>query len=1040
MANLDNDNGNLEYRVRELEDTLRRLRRRKSVRLALLISQPFGPVVRQINTLERRLVGHTRNIAVRIFGRERAKSIYGKFVQFSDLVKSSKKQISRDFATKLPSRSPSLHSRFDLKRSRDIALSAVQDRNQVTSEKMVSVIMPVRNRQNLVARAIESVLSQSHQNFELLVIDDGSDDKTAEIVGQMAKTDSRVRLIRTSHVGVSRARNLGLENAKGSYVAFLDSDNEWSTDFLKVMIFKSLQGYPFVYCAMQVDAENHRTSYRGMAFDEDELRRGNFIDLNCILLERSAFGELSFDPGLARYVDWDVVLLAAQHSRPEYIEYVGVRYTDNDGDRISNSVSPLFRRVIENRIREVERGLSYSDARKKVNIATIPLEFGIAISAPRSRKEVWGDYHYAVSLRHSLERHGMAAKIYFHNEKIDPRTDAVISLLGLTKPNVPKAAVSIAWVISHPQIFLEAHEDEFDHVFVASDSFALFLTEVMGWSNVDVLHQCSDPSYFYPPTTESQRGGVLFVGNSRQASRPLVEFSAAQVSDIEIYGEGWEQRIPDHVWKGTSLSYRDLPQKYRQASVVINDHWPSMRDFGIISNRVWDALATATPVLNDAHPAAERVFGPEVTSINPNEFAESGIMQVVECLEDVPEEVASWVMRENSFDTRAAAILRKVQTALTNDQLENATPNPSFSKQSPSIPRRDTLRVAVLPQYTKVGPSSSAFIRLLLPFTTDHNSRQLEFNILDEEACSQVDALREVDYLVVSRVAISDQTQAEKLLESLRLSDTRLVIDMDDALHLMTKEHDEFAIYEPRLKALNILLENANGIVASTNELAATLGVFNDDVTVIRNSLDPRLWRPYARYPSNTMGHGRTRLLYFGTSTHDGDFRLVENVLHELTKEGLVDVTLIGVTGRAIPWAEQLRVPNGRYPEFVRWLRLLQPEFDVGIAPLNSTLFNSYKSELKILEYRALGLPVIASDWGPYRRQIVGDTAARCASEEQWRDEIIKAVQDVTRSRHDASFDRITPFEYQEEEELLWRSIRQTSHSLSEYVSFLVDL
>lgn len=97
---------------------------------------------------------------------------------------------------------------------------------------LVSIIMAAYNAENTIGRAIDSILEQTYENFELLVIDDCSIDRTAEIVQRIQ--DNRIRLIRNKkNSGVSYARKFGLEAAKGEWIAVLDSDDAWAPDKLE---------------------------------------------------------------------------------------------------------------------------------------------------------------------------------------------------------------------------------------------------------------------------------------------------------------------------------------------------------------------------------------------------------------------------------------------------------------------------------------------------------------------------------------------------------------------------------------------------------------------------------------------------------------------------------------------------------------------------------------------------------------------------------------------------------------------------------------
>jgi len=98
----------------------------------------------------------------------------------------------------------------------------------------VSVILPTYNRANLVGEAIESVLGQTHRDFQLIVVDDGSTDETPAVLARFA--DPRLRIIRQDNGGKSAARNRGLDEARGEFIAFLDSDDLWAPTFLESVL------------------------------------------------------------------------------------------------------------------------------------------------------------------------------------------------------------------------------------------------------------------------------------------------------------------------------------------------------------------------------------------------------------------------------------------------------------------------------------------------------------------------------------------------------------------------------------------------------------------------------------------------------------------------------------------------------------------------------------------------------------------------------------------------------------------------------------
>lgn len=89
----------------------------------------------------------------------------------------------------------------------------------------ISVIVPVYNVEKYLSRCIDSIISQTFSDFELILVDDGSTDSSGKICDEYGKKDGRVKVIHKRNGGLSSARNCGLENAKGNYICFVDSDD-----------------------------------------------------------------------------------------------------------------------------------------------------------------------------------------------------------------------------------------------------------------------------------------------------------------------------------------------------------------------------------------------------------------------------------------------------------------------------------------------------------------------------------------------------------------------------------------------------------------------------------------------------------------------------------------------------------------------------------------------------------------------------------------------------------------------------------------------
>ena len=118
------------------------------------------------------------------------------------------------------------------------------DRQQMSAIPRVSVIIPSFNRAHCIAASVESVLAQSFQDFELIVVDDGSTDETQQV---LARFGDRIRVIRQDNGGVSAARNAGMRVARGSWIAFQDSDDTWRPEKLQTQI-ECLERYQAQRC------------------------------------------------------------------------------------------------------------------------------------------------------------------------------------------------------------------------------------------------------------------------------------------------------------------------------------------------------------------------------------------------------------------------------------------------------------------------------------------------------------------------------------------------------------------------------------------------------------------------------------------------------------------------------------------------------------------------------------------------------------------------------------------------------------------------
>jgi glycosyltransferase involved in cell wall biosynthesis len=140
------------------------------------------------------------------------------------------------------------------------------DKQKVKDLPLVSVIIPAYNAEEFIERTLNSVLTQTYQNLEVLVINDGSQDKTVDKVQEMAKQDARIYLFQQTNLGVAAARNLGIEKARGEFIAPIDADDVWCPQNLE----------KHVNCLLNSDLSIGLTYAWSVDIDEKENFNGEF--------------------------------------------------------------------------------------------------------------------------------------------------------------------------------------------------------------------------------------------------------------------------------------------------------------------------------------------------------------------------------------------------------------------------------------------------------------------------------------------------------------------------------------------------------------------------------------------------------------------------------------------------------------------------------------------------------------------------------------------------------------------------------------------
>ncbi len=323
---------------------------------------------------------------------------------------------------------------------------------------------------------------------------------------------------------------------------------------------------------------------------------------------------------------------------------------DPDGDawhRALDRAGPLLRRATEG--------------------AHGPARFVFTVAAPSTKVAArWGDWHLAEAMSASLQRAGHATRLQTldRDGPAGRVCDVHVVVRGLAAVRRSAGQGHVLWIISHPESVQDVELDEADLVLVASARFADHLRSRTA-TPVETLLQATDHRRFRPrPTDPKHAHPVTVVAKTRDVLRPCVADALAAGIRPAIYGDGWNELVDSRLIAADHVPNHQLPIVYSSAGVVLNDHWRTMQAWGFVSNRLFDVVACGTPVVSDAMPEIEALFGDAVRQYRSAE--ELGSL-VAEALADPTaarlrvEVGRAAVLDEHTFDHRARELIDAVE-------------------------------------------------------------------------------------------------------------------------------------------------------------------------------------------------------------------------------------------------------------------------------------------------------------------------------------------------------------------------------------------
>lgn len=240
----------------------------------------------------------------------------------------------------------------------------------------VSVIITAYNSMPYLPQALESVLNQSFQDFEVIIIDDGSTDNSMHWANEQA--DTRIRVISQKNQGVASARNNGIENSQGEYIAFLDGDDVWEETKLEKQVSKLDSHHKACLVHTWMAAIDEGGEFTGKVYSSKacgdvwhEILEKNMVTTSCTMIRRSALNKIGvFDQSLTVSEDWDLWIRCAAEFEFAVIEEPLVRYRQLESSKSKRYPKMLndFRIIIEKAFSSVPFELLYLRSRSYGNI------------------------------------------------------------------------------------------------------------------------------------------------------------------------------------------------------------------------------------------------------------------------------------------------------------------------------------------------------------------------------------------------------------------------------------------------------------------------------------------------------------------------------------------------------------------------------------------------------------------------------------------------------------------------------------------------
>lgn len=570
-----------------------------------------------------------------------------------------------------------------------------------------------------------------------------------------------------------------------------------------------------------------------------------------------------------------------------------------------------------------------------------------------------------------------------------------------------------SWVGEWRQLWSETLQ-QVDRVVVSSSSTAIALLHHypdLG-DRLSVIEHGRDFAEFARPNTDDVgRGGPLHVALAGRLDghkgAAVVRDAIPNLRDLDVHL---------HVFGSLDISEEEVAEHQD----VITVHGPYARDdlvrvISAVGADVGAVLSTCpetySHVLTELWAAGLPVIGSDLGAVGERIRRHGGgwpilptaeafveaLSALQECREEVvarAHEVEAWQKTHVRSVKDMAFEYRKLYRIARTEGTDESTVEP--------------LRLAVIAPGDLSEAPVSTHVRLIGRLR-DAETRGIFTDWMPRPEVPNVDWSR-YDLALVLRDGVPRE-HVDRFIEELESVGTPFMLDLDDDLLNVPPSLDQrgrYGRYAPHMKRL---IRDARIVTGSSRQLVEKLKALRQgsQTVLVPNYLDEYVWLglrygvgPELTIPSDHAEHfAVSRLLYLAQSTHDQEIEFLADVMRSVTSPSRVEVLVPGWTKPLPQGFRALRPTSRNYPQFVNWLRNDAPRCVVGLAPLMSGEFNECKSNLKFLDYSALGLPGLFSDVPAYRDSVEhGVTGLLLPNDPQcWAQEISWVLSHEARAR-----------------------------------------